>query len=260
MRQDADPTPSMPTAAAENPRPLRNGRWRRGVRPGVVAAPWVLALALLAMRGPGLDHAAPPGAAPDGDSTVIPSDIPTAVAGSDIPTGDADGRAAVTAEATAVRLVRDAVTRRRGDRVTALDVAAPERARPLEPAVWMVRVHAVVLQGDRRRWHSAAHEIWAVPISTADGRTVGLEHPWRVAQSDGGVEAGPWQPAEIAEGQVHAALRAAGLQPADDMPIERRPGMTGVLRAGIVTDGVSGHAWLRTGPPLEVLGSAKDGS
>lgn len=152
---------------------------------------------------------------------------------------------------TAVGMVRDAVTTASGGRTSALDSATPEEPRPLGGRAWLVRVHAVVLRGDHRRWRSARHEVWAAPVGRRDGAVVALDRPWRVAITE--LDHGPpaWQGTTGDLAAVRRALRAAGLPTGPGLRLERDPAMPAVVRA--VT--ASSTAWLRAGAHPRVLGT-----
>ncbi len=164
------------------------------------------------------------------------------------------GTRGATAGAVAVRLVRDAVTSTGDGVATALDAAAAEPPDPLHDDTWIVRVHAVVLHGDRRRWRSATHEIWAAPVGRRDGAIVGLDHPWRVARGADRIVELAWQPADVDLDEVRAALRRVGLPATADVRVERHPHLASVLRAVVGQEPGEHHVWLRRARTIEVLG------
>lgn len=222
-----------------------------------VVAPWLLVAAVLAVdpgTGGGAD-AAPPVAAPE-----PPTAASTAAAPSEVvpglpertttdPEGSDDAPAAVAP--TAVGMVRDAVTTASGDVTTALDSATPERPRRLDDDTWLVRIHAVVLRGDRRRWRSARHEVWTAPVGRRDGAVAGLDRPWRVTVAGPARERPSWRPATGDLPAVRRALRDAGLPAGPGLRLERDPALPAVIRA--VTG--SSSTWLRAGSRPRVLGT-----
>lgn len=235
------------------PRPRSRRRWWVMA----VVAPWaLLAVALVAAPAPdGTVHAAPSGSAtaPAGPAATAPPADATAPA----PARPATATAAAPPEApaavapTAVGMVRDAVTTASDGVTTALDSATPERPRRLGDGTWLVRVHAVVLRGDRRRWRSAQHEVWAAPVGSRDGVVAGLDRPWRVAVAAADREPPAWRPATGDLPAVRAALRGAGLPTGPGLRLERDPALPAVVRA--VT--ASSSAWLHVGGRPRVLGT-----
>jgi hypothetical protein len=159
--------------------------------------------------------------------------------------------AAPTAVApTAVRLLRDAVTRT-GARSMALDAAAAEEVDTLAAGTWAVRVHAVVLRGDRRRWRTATHEIWVAPVGLHDGRLVGLDRPWRVATLDGDIAQTTWDRADVDTRAVRRALDEAGIDHRDDLVVQQHPTVPSIVR--VSTTGTR-HVWVRLTPEPAVIG------
>lgn len=240
----------------------------------LVLAPWVV-LAALALTGAptpsragGSDRAAgvvDVGAADPTDRSSQPATggartrdaagTPTAAA-TEAPAGPvdldpaADPAVAAAVGPTAVRLVRDAVTRA-GPRSMALDAAAAETADVLTDDTWAVRVHAVVLRGDRRRWRTARHEIWVAPVGLRDGRMVGLDRPWRVATVDGGIARTSWTPADVDHRVVRGALDDAGIGDDGALVVQQHPALPSVVRV-ITAD--ARRLWVRLAPTAAVVG------
>jgi hypothetical protein len=158
--------------------------------------------------------------------------------------------------ATAVRLTRDALTGRDGTVTTAVDVAIAEPPLPLGPDQWLVRVQAVVLRGDTRRWRSATHETWAVPVGVRHEAHVGLEAPWRVALEEPVVTRPDWQAATVDERAVRSALRTVGARGAPDLAAQQHPALPHVIRVRIAGPEPAGHIWLTTEPTERVLGAS----
>jgi hypothetical protein len=261
MREDAETSPedvlrrwlgedpSTVTVADDHTGKVR-GRVARRVGVALLAVlPWVaLALAIASSGG---------GPAPGTHVTgTHPSGQPTAAADAR-PTGDGT---AVTAEGggghrvpagvgpTALRLVRDAVTRT-GARTSALDTGAVERPTPVATELWLVRVHAVVLRGDRARWRSADHEVWVVPVGRRGDALVGLEQPWRVATGAARTATTAWRPTTVDAGAARTALRRVGIV-VDRIHAQRHPRVRTIVRVRTGRRWV----WLRTTPRLTVLG------
>jgi hypothetical protein len=159
--------------------------------------------------------------------------------------------------AAAVRLVRDAVTGRRAGATAAIDVAVPEPPRPLNSHQWMVRVQTVVLRGDARRWRSATHEVWAVPVGLRAGRAVGLDHPWRVSIETPLIAPVDWSAATVDEDAVRAALRAVDARAAQDMGAQQHPTIADVIRVRIADTEQARYVWLTTQPAIRVLGAPR---
>lgn len=228
----------------------------------LVLAPWVVlgALALTGVRDPSTTARSSDGAGPAGTATDHPAGAPTdgATPPSAAPaaqaghTDDATVADAVPAAVrpTAVRLVRDAVTRT-GARSMALDTAAAEAVDALTVDTWAVRVHAVVLRGDRRRWRTATHEVWVAPVGLRGGRVVGLDRPWRVATIDGGIAPTTWDRADVDPDAVRAALDDAGISHGDDLVVQRHPTLPSVVR--VTTTGTR-RVWVRLTPEPVVVG------
>ncbi len=217
--------------------PTSSRRGRRVLLAGVVVVPWLVVGVLMLIGGrPATTRLTPdaPRAEPVDDGRRTADD---AIAGP-----------------VAVRLVRDAVTSTGDGTATALDAAAAEPPDPLGDDLWIVRVHAVVLHGDRRRWRSASHEIWAVPVGRRNGAVVGLDHPWRVADGADRIVDTAWEPAAVDLDEVRTALRRAGIPAVADLRAERHPQRVALLRAVIGAGPHQRHVWLRTTPVLEVLG------
>lgn len=264
LADDADAARMPGDEPAGGPRPWWTRRW---LRVAGLIAPWVVAAGVLASNDaavvpPGPTGPALPAASPAAPSTPPrPPHAPNGTLATGAPTGEpapATGTAAPPAAApTAVRLVRDAVTGDHGARVTAVDVAAPEPPTGVGPGAWLVRVHAVVLRGDRTRWRSATHEVWAVPVGGDGGAVVGLEQPWRVTRDAPRVRRVGWTAAAADHAEVRAALRRAGLH-ASGRTIERHPTIAGLLRVPVAWGDGRGHVWLRDGSPMRVLGATGD--
>jgi hypothetical protein len=267
LAEDTADDPSMPrTATDDDERPRR----RRNLRIAALALPWVITLgALVATAGigdPPADHvggrrssgvAAADGAprpggvqpsAADHGSEGEPAAADTAATGARRPP---DGLTGV-----AIGLVRDAITARHGDTTRAVDVATAERPRPLERGHWLVRVRVVVLAGDTRRWRSATHEVWAVPVAARAGGVVGVDHPWRVASERPRIVPTGWHTAEVDRSAVTAALRRIAARPADDLDAQRHPDLTGIIRVRTAADD-GAHVWLGTEPDVHVLGAGE---
>ncbi|HEX6254726.1 MAG TPA: hypothetical protein VFZ70_02850 [Euzebyales bacterium] len=192
------------------------------------------------------------GAPATGDPAREPTDaVDDESAGDDGPTTAGDGGRPAPAGIgpTALRLVRDAVTRT-GAQTSALDTAAVERPTRLAAGVWLVRVHAVVLRGDRTRWRSADHEIWAVPVGRRGGDLVGLEQPWRVSAAPTRTATTAWRRTTVDTAAVRTALRRAGFDAAR-VDVRRHPTLDAILR--VRTD--HGWVWVRSTPRPGVLGA-----
>jgi hypothetical protein len=271
---DREPDPHTPSGRAP-----RRGASRRTARAIALVAPWLVALAALAAPTGRASHQPGP-VAPDGRQTsadarpdhgVTPpaSEIAAAASVSEIaaaasasetgapaPSMAADaGPVPPGTAATAVRLVRDAVTGRHGDTTAAVDVAVAEAPRPLGPDQWLVRVQTVVLRGDARRWRSATHETWAVPIGLRSGTPVGLDAPWRVAIDDPVITTAEWGAADVDEDAVRSALRSIGARAAQDMHAQQHPTLTHVVRVRVAEAGRTRRVWLTTHPTVRVLGA-----
>jgi len=191
-----------------------------------------------------------------GDARTTAAGTPTAAAGTAAPAGPvdpdpaADPAVPAAVGPTAVRLVRDAVTRA-GPRSMALDAAAAETVDVLTDDTWAVRVHAVVLRGDRRRWRTARHEIWVAPVGLRDGRVVGLDRPWRVATVDGGIARTSWTPADVDHRVVRGALDDAGIGHDGALVVQQHPALPSVVRV-ITAD--ARRLWVRLAPTAAVVG------
>jgi hypothetical protein len=133
----------------------------------------------------------------------------------------------------------------------ALDVAAAETADVLTDDTWAVRVQAVVLRGDRRRWRTARHEIWVAPVGLRDGRMVGLDRPWRVATVDEGIAPLPWTPADVDHRVVRDALDDAGIGHDGTRVVQQHPALPSVVR---VTTADDHRLWVRLAPAPAVVG------
>jgi hypothetical protein len=234
----------------------------------LVLAPWIFlgVLALTGARGPATTERPPDDAGPAGPGTGDPAGAPMDGATPPSPAPETRARPADNAEATdavtatgtvpaavgptAVRLVRDAVTRT-GARSMALDAAAAEAVDTLAANTWAVRVHAVVLRGDRRRWHTATHEVWAVPVGMLEGRVVGLDRPWRVATIDDGIASTTWDRAGVDADAVRGALDDAGIPHGDDLVVQQHPTLPSIVR--VTTRGDS-RVWVHLAPEPVVVG------
>lgn len=230
-------------------------RWspRRLTRFAAIVLPWLVTVVvvLAADPMPARPATAPPQAVQRGGSPAPVATSPAPVAASAAPTPAAPTPAAGP---LAVGAVRDAVTRTGDTTTTALDSAAAEPAQRLADAAWLVRVHAVVLRGDRRRWRSARHEIWAVPVGARGGTTVVLDQPWRVSTGSPPTARIGWKPADVDIDDVRRVLRRAGLPASPPVVVERHPVLPDVLRATTGTRSGPAHVWLRSAPSLAVLG------
>lgn len=265
LGEDDTPTRAAHDAVDDPPR-----RWTgpRVTLVLLVLAPWIVLVALALSGAPGGSTAVrpadrdgtgdpatvqPAGAPAAGAPT--PSAAPTVLPGPDddpttTPAAPAIGTAPAAVGPTAVRLVRDAVTRS-GVRSMALDAAAAEEADPLAAGTWAVRVHAVVLRGDRRRWRTATHEVWVAPVGVRAGRVVGLDRPWRVATIDSDVARTTWRRVDVDTRAVRAALGDAGLDHGDDLVAQRHPTVPSVVR---VTVAGRRRVWVRMRPEPVVVG------
>lgn len=256
---EATPAPTHDDAVPGDA-PRRRTWWRTALGL-LLLTPWA-ALALLSLtdaHGSSLRRRTDDGpavagarAAPTGAAS-LPATRRTAAADPTASTGRDPSDHAVPAAVgpTAVRLVRDAVTRA-GSRSTGLDVAAAEEVAEVVSAdTWAVRVHAIVLHGDRHRWRGAAHEVWVAPVGVRDGRVVGLDRPWRVATIDGGPVPAAWRRAEVDRALVRGALDDAGIGHDGDLVTQRHPALPSIVR---VTVGKHRRVWVRLGPPAEVVG------
>ena len=176
-----------------------------------------------------------------------------------MPTASEPGATPVPAgaAATAVRLVRDAVTRRHADTSAALDVAVAEPPRPLGTNQWAVRVQAVVLRGDARRWRSATHEVWVVPVGLHAGRPVGLDHPWRVATEAPTIMRESWNAAAVDQPAVRSALRAIGVRAGHDLQAQQHPTLPNIIRVRVIDGGQTRRLWLTTRPAVRVVGATE---
>lgn len=241
---------SVPGDGDERPR-------RRHIRAVGLVAPWVITLAVLLATFSAGDASR----LPAGDRVVVagrdgPRSAPTQPPSPARRSGpDAGGqRTPDGVAAAATGLVRDAITGRHGDTTRALDVATAERPRPLGDDHWLVRVRVVVLRGDARRWRTAAHEVWAVPMAVHTGRVVGVDRPWRVAVERPRIAATRWSAAAVDHAAVAAALRQIDARPADDLDAQQHPDLAGIIRVRTAADG-GAHVWLGTQPDLHVLGA-----
>jgi hypothetical protein len=278
LHEDTGDDPSMPGTAPDE----RDGPRRGRIRAIALALPWLVTLAVLAAttwtgdapagpppaapaseageqsHPPTAGHPIPDGgaqppdgltasAAPDGDGQ--PPDDPAATSTPEGEQRPPDGLAAI-----ATGLVRDAITGQRGDTVRAVDVATAEPADPLGGDHWLVRVRAVVLRGDTRRWRSAAHEVWAVPMAAHAGQVIGVDRPWRVSSGRPRITVSGWGPASVDRAAVTDALHRSGTRPADDLDPQRHPDLGGIIRVRTAAGGGS-HVWLATEPHLHVLGA-----
>ena len=233
-------------------------RWTRSqvVLGLLVLAPWVVLAALALTDGPATwpDGGPDPAADVTDAGTARPTDASSEQAAARARTTDAVATPTATAPPavgpTAVRLVRDAVTRA-GARSMALDAAAAEAADVLADDTWTVRVHAVVLRGDRRRWHTARHEVWVAPVGLRDGHVVGLDRPWRVATMDGGIAPLSWTPADIDHRAVRGALDDAAIAHGGALVGQQNPSLPSVVRVA-TTDGR--RLWVRLDPEAVVVG------
>jgi hypothetical protein len=262
LHEDTGNDPNLPDTAPDE----RDGPRRGRIRAIAIALPWLVTLAVLAATTrTGDAPAGPPPAAPASEAGGQPPEGLTATATPDsdghppddagapsAPDGDQrppDGLAAI-----ATGLVRDAITGQRGDTVRAVDVATAEPADPLGGDHWLVRVHAVVLRGDTRRWRSAAHEVWAVPMAARAGQVIGVDRPWRVSSGRPRITVSGWVPASVDRAAVADALHRGGTRPADDLDPQRHPDLGGIIRVRTAAGGGS-HVWLATEPRLHVLGA-----
>jgi hypothetical protein len=249
--------------------PHRRRRWWRVA----ALAPWLLvalALAVTGGDGRGARTTAPrppradagggaalgsptrPATAPSATQAASAQAAPEASPAARRPDGPAGDGPPASLDPVAVGLVRDAVTTTAADgTATALDAAVAGRADPVGDATWLVRIHAVVLRGDRRRWRTARHEVWVAPVGRRDGGVLALDRPWRVAVVDPTPHPVGWRPADGDRGAVRRALRDAGLPTGPDLRLERDPALPTVLRA--VTG--SSSTWLRAGAHPRVLGT-----
>jgi hypothetical protein len=231
----------------------------------LVLLPWV-ALALAIAAGDPASPADPPDDATDSPVAVAEHTAADAGRRPAPRTGTEDARSTSDGERTtvgdddrrpvpagvgptALRLVRDAVTRS-GARTSALDAAAVERPVRMSDGLWIVRVHAVVLRGDRTRWRSADHEVWAVPIGRRGGHLIGLERPWRVSAAPTRTATTAWRGTTVDAAAARAALGRAGVDVAR-VEAQRHPTVRTIVR---VRTG-QGWVWLRTAPRLAVIGS-----
>lgn len=250
-----DAIPPQPTVHREENRSRHGPRWRRLMVTTALVVPWTVVVLAVQLGGDDPREPEPVPARPA--PTTGP--IATPPTPSARPFDGPQPPAPAAAEPLAIRLVRDAVTRTGTATTTALDTAAAEPARAVAGAgaTWIVRVHAVVLRGDRRRWRSSSHEVWAVPIGRRDGAVVGLDTPWRVASGDPRRLEPAWQPANVDVDAVRGALRRAGIPGPKDLVVERHRSLPGVLRAVDETRSGRAHVWLRTSPSLAVLGGGE---
>ena len=262
LGEDTGDDPSMPSTAAGG----RDGPRRGRIRALALVVPWLATLAVLAATtrtgdAPAGTPPAPPVSDAGEQSHAATAGHPTPDRGGQPPddtaataTPDGGQQPPDDLAATATGLVRDAITGRHGDTVRAVDVATAEPAHPLGGDHWVVRVRAVVLRGDTRRWRSATHEVWAVPMAARAGQVVGTDHPWRVSSERPRITVSGWVPAGADRAAVADALRRSGMRPADDLDAQRHPDLGGILRVRTAARG-GGHVWLATEPHLRVLGA-----
>ena len=247
LGEDPDDAPP-PTGGANAPDREPGGDRRRRSSPrriaraGALVAPWLVALAVLVSSTGTTDPAA------DATPPVAPQPPPT-------PEGTATSPVPAGAAATAVRLVRDALTRQHAGASAAVDVAVAESPQPLGADQWAVRVQAVVLRGDARRWRSATHETWVVPVGLHAGRPVGLDHPWRVATEDPAVTPVRWSAAAVDERAVRSALRTIGVRAARDLHAQQHPALAHIVRVRVADGYQIRHLWLTTRPTVHVVGA-----
>lgn len=275
---DADDiTPSMPKSGTDD---ARRRQLRRAAMIAALVLPWCIALVMLVASPPTHASKQRPGTAAgpadppiDVAATTEPDpatgSTPTAAPGSGSSSNDVDDDArpipatrTPEVDAVAVAMVRDAVTAVDGDDATALDLATAGTGTPVGADTWIVRVHAVVLRGDRQRWHTAAHEVWAAPVGMRAGRATALDRPWKL--DDGGPPSRPprWAPAtvDVDPDALRAALTAAGYRPTATA-LERHPSVPDLVRAEVrgSDDGAGRvHVWVRTTPTVAVLGMVDD--
>lgn len=262
---DEHPLPVDPAAVDPPPR-------RRQLRTIILTLPWVAMLVVLTTTALTDDATtddsvtppvATPGATDLGGATSVTGgaiEPDTAVTGADAAgarevsgtTGARDHEPPGAVAAVAVGLVRDAVTTSTDSASSAVDLATAGGALALGPEQWLVRVRVVLLRGDTRRWRTATHEIWAVPVGTRSGQVVGLETPWRVARDRPSVASLEWSPTRVDDAMVRAALARADIEPDDDLDAQRHPDLVGIVR---VRTAAHGHyVWLRIQPEPQVLG------
>lgn len=253
LGDDAHDEPGLPSATPTD-RARHRRPPRRVIRAAALLLPWLIILAVLGARAADMatDTTTSPGGGP---SPASAARSPGHLAEAGDPPAPADQMGAL-----AVRLVRDALTGRRADGTTAVDVATPESPRALGSDQWLVRVHVVVLRGDARRWRSATHEVWAVPVGLRPAGAVGLERPWRVATDHPRVRSGRWSAASVDEAAVRVALRGAGLRAAEALDAERHPAIAGIVRVRAADGGRTTRIWVRTTPTAQVLGTSPAGA
>lgn len=282
LGEDTDDHPSLPPDTG----PVATPPWRKLARVGALALPWMLMLVVVlattgtSTPGPDADGArtvtTPSGGGtttgrPEGGTTEHATDrsaADIAVPGDDQPVASgvaADGPDAVAVAdipadvaASAVGLVRDAVTISTDDTSSALDVATAEPPQPLGSEQWLVRVRAVVLRGDAREWRSATHEVWAVAVGVRDQRVIGLDVPWRVSRQRPRVAALEWSAARVDDAAVRTALEHAGIEPASDLEPEQHAALPDIVRVRTTDGQGNGHVWVRTTPEPQVLGASVD--
>lgn len=193
------------------------------------------------------------GATDDGDAT---DDDAGAPAHDDLRAGSADDEAATgtqvpaAAGAGAVVAVREAATTSAEEEARRyVDLAVAEAAEA-HGAVTVVRVLAVVLEGDERAWTDAAVERYAVAVAP-DGSA--LSTPWRVPDPPGADSEPAWERVEddTALAAARGALEHQGAEPGEDLALERADDAPGLLRA---TWG-GAEMWLADADPPRVLGA-----
>ncbi|MFO8075885.1 MAG: hypothetical protein R6T85_07180 [Egibacteraceae bacterium] len=154
------------------------------------------------------------------------------------------------AGAGAVVAVREAATASAGDEARRyVDLAVAEAAEA-HGDVTVVRVLAVVLEGDARAWTDAAIERYAVAVAP-DGRA--LSAPWRVPDPPAAGDEPAWHPVDDDEALAAArdALERHGAEPGGDLAVDRAEAAPGLLRA----TWRDAEVWLADADPPRVLGA-----
>jgi len=122
----------------------------------------------------------------------------------------------------------------------------------------VVRVAALVLEGDDQRWQHARVGWWAAPVRAGPAGPVPAGAPWPLSPPPGG-------PAPVADhdpavaAAVVAALEQAGHTQVIGARVGRDPALPGLLSVTATTRGPDGttaprELWLAEGPPPAVLG------
>lgn len=215
----------------EDPPPRPAARRRLLIALAVV--PWVVVALLLGRGG-----AAPPAPTGSPDPAGTPEPVgathPRGAAGAAAPAtppAPIGSRAEVSTQALAVAALRSHETGAVGATVRYVDLAVAEGVEHVGDLA-VVRVLAVVLEGDAQGYDTARALRYAVPV-TADGRGV-LGPPWPVGEVDVAAPAGPAPAGDVPAAGVVEALDAAGYTQIEVHGAGTHPDLPGVVVADVV--------------------------